>query len=50
MSTIIDLPKIPDIRKCYGWSNDDSTRLSFPHLTDNDPIISMISRKNVCNY
>jgi len=43
MSPIILLPNIPDIRKCYGWSKDDTTRLSFPHLTDNDPIISLIS-------
>jgi len=43
MSSIIELSNMNDIRKCYGWSKDDTTRLSFPHLTDNDPIISMIS-------
>jgi len=45
MDTIIDLPIMPDIRKCYGWSKNDTTRLSFPHVTENDPIISMISLK-----
>jgi len=43
MSPIIYSSKMPDIRKCYGWSKDDTTRLSFPQLTENDPIISMIS-------
>jgi len=36
---------MPDIRKCFGWSKDDKTRLSFPQLTENDPIISMIRLK-----
>jgi len=45
MAPIIDLPNMPDVRKCYGWSKNDTTRLSFPHLAENDPIISMISFK-----